>query len=141
MILLDTNVLSTLMQLAPAPGVVAWIDRQPAESLWITSITLFEVRLGLEVLPDGRKRRTLEAAFARLVEEDLQRRVADFDEAAAERAAILAAARRRAGRPTDLRDTQIAGIAQSRRATLATRHTRHFEGLDVAVLDPWSEPG
>ena len=137
MIILDTNVLSALMRKAPEARVVAWLDRQPAESVWITSITLFEVRLGLALLPQGRRRPALEAAFARLLAEDLENRVLDFDGAAATEAAMLAAARQRAGRPVDVRDTQIAGIALARHATLATRNVRHFRDLKVAVVDPW----
>lgn len=137
MIILDTNVLSALMQKDPAAAVVAWVDRQPAESVWITSITLFESRLGLALLPAGRRRQTLQEAFARLLEEDLENRVLDFDSAAATEAAALAAERRRTGRPVDMRDTQIAGIALARRATLATRNVRHFADLKVPVVDPW----
>lgn len=137
MIILDTNVLSALMRKAPEAPVVAWLDRQPAESVWITSITLFEARLGLALLPKGRRQRTLEAAFARLLEEDLESRVLDFDYAAASEAASLAAERQKAGRPVDMRDTQIAGIALARRATLATRNVRHFRDLKVPVVDPW----
>ena len=137
MIILDTNVLSALMRKAPEGPVVAWLDRQPAESVWITSITMFEARLGLALLPSGRRRQALEAAFARLLEEDLQNRVLDFDSAAATEAASLAAERQKAGRPVDMRDTQIAGIALARRATLATRNVRHFADLKVPVVDPW----
>jgi len=137
LILLDTNVLSALMRRAPERAVVDWLDRQPADSIWITSITLFEVRLGLALLPAGRKRKALQDAFARLLEEDLQNRVLDFDAAAATEAAALAATRQRTGRPVDLRDTQIAGIALARRATLATRNVRHFADLDVPLIDPW----
>lgn len=137
MILLDTNVLSALMRRAPERAVVDWLDRQPADSIWITSITLFEVRLGLALLPAGRKRKALQEAFARLLEEDLQNRVLDFDAAAATEAAALAATRQRSGRPVDLRDTQIAGIALARRATLATRNVRHFADLEVPLIDPW----
>lgn len=137
MIILDTNVLSALMRAAPEASVVAWLDRQPAESVWITSITLFEARLGLALLPTGRRRRTLEAAFAQLLKEDLENRVLDFDSAAAAEAASLAAERQKAGRPVDMRDTQIAGIALARRATLATRNVRHFGELNVPIVDPW----
>jgi predicted nucleic acid-binding protein len=136
-IILDTNVLSALMRKAPDASVVAWLDRQPAESIWITSITLFEARLGLALLPAGRRRRALEAAFDRLLGEDLENRVLDFDSAAAVESARLAAERQTAGRPVDMRDTQIAGIALARRATLATRNVRHFEDLSVPVVDPW----
>ncbi len=137
MIVLDTNVLSALMRKAPEVPVVAWLDRQPAESVWITSITLFEARLGLALLPKGRRQRALEVAFGRLLEHDLENRVLDFDSAAATEAASLAAERQKAGRPVDMRDTQIAGIALARRATLATRNVRHFADLKVPVVDPW----
>jgi predicted nucleic acid-binding protein len=139
MIILDTNVLSGLMRTVPEAPVVAWLDRQPVESVWITSITLFEARLGLALLPSGRRRRTLEAAFARLLQEDLENRVLDFDSAAATEAASLAAARQKTGRPVDLRDTQIAGIALARRATLATRNVRHFGDLKISIVDPWAQ--
>ena len=137
MIILDTNVLSALMRTAPEAVVVAWLDRQPAESVWITSITLFEARLGLALLPSGRRRQTLEAAFARLLLEDLENRVLDFDSAAAIEAASLAAARQKNGPPVDMRDTQIAGIALARRATLATQNTRHFADLKISIVNPW----
>ena len=141
MIILDTNVLSALMRDAPDAAVVRWLDDQPAESIWITSITLFEARFGLALLPRGRRRQALEVAFATLLEKDLENRVLDFDRDAAVEAAALAAARQRAGRPVDMRDTQIAGIALARRATLATRNVRHFRDLDVSVVDPWADSG
>ena len=77
-----------------------------------------------------------------MLTEDLSNRVLNLDEMAAVAAGQLAAERQRAGRTIDLRDTLVAGIAQARRATIATRNTRHFEGLDVPVVDPWqSSPG
>lgn len=137
MIILDTNVLSALMRKVPDAAAIGWLDQQPAESVWITSVTLFEARLGLALLPEGKRRATLVSAFARLLEEDLGNRVLDFDTGAAIEAAELAAQRQRAGRPVDIRDTQIAGIALARHATLATRNTRHFADLKIKVIDPW----
>ena len=137
MIILDTNVLSALMRQAPDEPVLRWLDLQAPQSIWITSITLFESRLGLALVPDGRRRRALESAFARLLEDDLENRVLPFDSDAALQATTLAAERQRTGRTVDIRDTQIAGIAQARRASLATRNLRHFEGLTVAVINPW----
>jgi predicted nucleic acid-binding protein len=136
-IVLDTNVLSALMRTSPETVVVEWLDRQPADSVWLTSITVFEARFGLALLPKGRRRSGLERAFDRVLLEDLSNRVLALDELAAVTAAQLAADRQRAGRAVDLRDTLIAGIAQARRATIATRNARHFEGLDVPVIDPW----
>ena len=138
MIILDTNVLSALMRDEPEAVVVSWLDGQPAESVWTTSITLFEARFGIALLPRGKRQRALELSFDRLIREDLENRVLDFDSAAAAEASTLAAARQRAGRPVDLRDTQIAGIALARRALIATHNVRHFRDLKVSIIDPWS---
>ena len=128
------------MRKAPDPPVIDWLDQQPAESIWITSITLFEARLGLAVLPKGRRRNALEAAFELLVVEDLEGRILDFDRAAAEAAAALAAERQRQGRTVDIRDTQIAGVVLARRATLATRNVKHFSDLGADIINPWESP-
>ena len=138
MIILDTNVLSALMREEPDAAVVHWLDRQSAESIWITSITLFEAHLGIALLPKGARQRALEAAFIQLLEFDLDNRILDFDSHAAVEAATLAAQGQKAGRPVDMRDTQIAGIALARHATLATRNVKHFQGLNVPVIDPWA---
>jgi len=137
-ILLDTNVLSALMQRNPDEAVIRWLDAQPAESIWTTSITVLEVRTGIELLDPGRRRSQLEEAFARLLSDDLSGRVQSFDEAAAMAAGTIAAVRQRAGRPVEIRDVQIAGIASARRATLATRNTRDFENIGIEVVNPWS---
>jgi len=139
MIILDTNVLSALMQQQPDPQVVAWLDDQPAESIWLSSITVFEARYGLALLPAGRRKDLLEQQFEELVQDDLQNRVLLFDINAAAHAAQLAADRKTRGRPVDMRDTFIAGIALARSATLATRNVRHFDDLSVPVVNPWTD--
>lgn len=139
MIMLDTNVLSALMQQQPDPQVVAWLDDQPAESIWLSSITLFEARYGLALLASGQRKNMLQVRFEELLQDDLQNRVLLFDANAATQAAQLAADRKARGRPVDMRDTFIAGIALARRATLATRNTRHFDDLSVPVVNPWEE--
>jgi predicted nucleic acid-binding protein len=140
-ILLDTNVVSALMRRDPDPAVVAWLDDQAAESVWTTSITVFEVQTGLELLRPGRRRRELEHAFEELLADDLAGRVQPFDDTAALVAGGIAASQQRAGRSLEVRDIQIAGIAGARKATLATRSLRHFQGLTIALVDPWSGPG
>jgi toxin FitB len=137
MILLDTNVLSALMQQTPDPVVVSWLDEQPAESIWTTSVTVFEIRTGIELLERGRRRKRLEQVFEQLLAEDLEARVQPFDQAAAQAAGTIAAARQRAGFAVEIRDVQIAGIASARRAKLATRNSRHFEGTGVGLINPW----
>ncbi len=140
MILLDTNVLSAVMRRDPDRVVLRWLDGLPLESVWTTAITVFEVRFGLEILESGRRRRALEEAFARALMEDFEGRVLPFDDAAAHAAGRLAAERRRAGRNMEIRDAQIAGIAAARKAAIATRNLRPFEGIGVALIDPWLEP-
>lgn len=95
--------------------------------------------MGLELLPEGRRRSSLEGAFRLLIEDDLRGRVLAFDAPAAAEAATLAALRQKTGRPVDFRDTQIAGIALAHRAAIATRNVRHFQGLSVPVVSPWGE--
>lgn len=138
MIVLDTNVLSALMQSPPDQKVVDWLDLQPAESVWTTALTVFEVRFGLEKLPPGRRRKQLEEAFQLALAEDLEGRVLAFDRSAAQVAGIIAAKQRHAGRPVDMRDTQIAAIVLDRRATLATRNIHQFQDIGLNVIDPWS---
>jgi toxin FitB len=125
------------MRRVPEPPVVEWLDRQPAESVWITSITLFEVQFGLALLPSGRRRQALRAAFEKLLVEDLEGRILDFDRPAAEAAAALAATRQRSGQSIDIRDTQIAGIVLARRAKFATRNIKHFSDLTIEIMNPW----
>jgi toxin FitB len=139
LIVLDTNVLSALMQREPDQTVVVWLDEQPTETVWTTAITVFEVRMGLELLAKGRRRTQLEQEFDRLLIEDLDGRVQLFDRAAADAAGTIAASRQGAGHTVEIRDVQIAGVASSRKATLATRNVRHFEGLGIRLVDPWQK--
>jgi hypothetical protein len=121
----------------PNFALVAWMNRQPAESVWTTAVTIFEIRFGIELLPDGRRKYQLEASFTHCLKEDLHERVLDLDRDAAHRAAAMAAQRTLGGRPLDFRDVEIASIVASRRATLATRNTRHFENLGIELINPW----
>ena len=136
MIVLDTNVLSALMRHPPDTGVVEWLDKQPRTSIWTTSITILEIRYGLHILPIGKRRSALLQAFERVLVEKIENRVAPFDTAAAQQAGDLMAVRHKKGRPGELRDTMIGGIALVARATLVTRNVRHFDDLNVTVVDP-----
>lgn len=138
MILLDTNVLSALMRETPDPAVVEWLDNQPTKSIWTTSITVFEIRAGIELLPPSRRRQRLDEIFTQLLDEDLDGRVQSFDRTAAIAAGTIAATRQQVGRTVEIRDVQIAGIAAARHATVATRNARHFDGTGVRLINPWS---
>jgi predicted nucleic acid-binding protein len=137
MIILDTNVLSALMRRIPDKNVIAWLDKQPRTSIWTTSVTILEVRFGLQTMPVGKRRAALMRAFETVLADKIGRRIAPFDTAAAQQAGDLMAVRHKQGRPGELRDTMIAGIVLACHATLATRNTAHFEDLSVPVINPW----
>jgi predicted nucleic acid-binding protein len=137
MILLDTNVLSALMLLRPDRTVAEWLDRQPRTSVWTTTVTVFELRSGLEMMLPGQRRSQRIAAFERLLAETIEHRFADFDMAAAEQAAVLFAERQMRGRTVEMRDTMIAGIVLASHAKLATRNVKHFEDIASSVVNPW----
>jgi predicted nucleic acid-binding protein len=136
MIVLDTNVLSALMRQTPDKNVIVWLDKQPRTSVWTTSVTILEVRFGLQIMPLGKRRSLLIQAFEGVLDK-IGYRVAPFDAAAAQHAGDLMASRQRRGRPGELHDTMIAGIVLAHHATLATRNITHFEDLSVPVINPW----
>lgn len=137
MILLDTNVVSELLLAKPETHVLRWLDRQPASSIWISAVTVYEIRFGLLVMPPGNKRSSLIEWFERWLVDVVERRIVDFDNLAAGEAAKLAADRKRVGRLRDHRDTMIAGIVLANQATLATRNVRHFDDIAKSVVNPW----
>jgi len=138
MIILDTNVLSAMMRPTPDEQVVAWLDMQARSSMWITSLTIFEIQFGLQILPPGKKRSLLTMTFESVLTEDIGGRVAPFNTSAAECCAELMASRHKKGRPVELRDTMIAGIVLACHASLATRNVPHFEDLAIPVVNPWA---
>ena len=138
MILLDTNVISALMRSRPDPAVVAWLDGQLRQEVWLPSVVVFELRYGVAALPVGQRRRSLQQALERLLEQLVQERIAPLDALAAQRAAELSADRKTRGRPVDLRDTLIAGIALARGAQLATRNARHFSDTTIGLINPFA---
>jgi hypothetical protein len=137
-IVLDTNVLSELMKPRPAESVMRWMAAQPATSLYTTSITQAEILHGIMLLPSGKRRSAFEAAAETMFKEDFAGRVLPFGSDAAHRYACIAAQRRRAGRPISHFEAQIAAIARSTGASIATRNAPDFDGCGVKVIDPWA---
>lgn len=137
MIILDTNVLSEVMKPAPDAEVLAWMAAKPAAKLYTTSITQAEILHGLMLLPAGRRRRALEAAATSMFTEDFGGRILGFGTDAAPPYARIASERRRAGRPISHFDAQIAAIACSTGAAIATRNLRDFDGCGVTLVNPW----
>jgi len=137
-IVLDTNVVSELMRPRPDIKVTGWLNGLARQEVWITTISIFELRFGIEIHAKGQRRSHLEDSLARVLEAGFHDRILNFDEMAANAAALLSARQRAMGRSKDVRDTFIAGIVSAHRADLATRNIRHFQGLDIRVIDPWS---
>ena len=139
MIVVDTNVISELVGRNAALAVVAWMDLNPADSLYTTAITEAELLFGLAVMPAGRRKSELERATQTMLSRLFEGRVLPFDRAAAAAYAELAAERRRVGRNFRGADLQIASIARARSAdAIATRNIRDFAGCGVPLVDPWT---
>ena len=136
MIVLDTNVLSEEMKPVPVPAVHNWLSRQNPLDLYTTAVTEAEIVYGITILPDGRRKRELEIA-AQAIFALFAGRILPFDRAAAREFALIVADRRRAGRPIEILDAQIAAIARSRGLMLATRDLQDFAGTGVQLVDPW----
>jgi toxin FitB len=137
-IILDTNVISACMRPSKNRPVVDWLNSQPAEEMWTTAVTLFELRYGIEKLAVGSQKAELEASWQEFASIIFGDRILTFDLRAARAAAELAGKRAQKGRSVDSRDTFIAGIALSRAATLATRNIRDFADAGIPLVDPWT---
>jgi predicted nucleic acid-binding protein len=138
MIVLDTNVVSEMMEAQPAAEVAAWLNEVDKDSLWLNAVLVFEIKGGFDAMDDGRRKKRFLAALDALVEVVFRERVLPLDLAAASAAARIDAERKRVGRPVEVKDTLMAGIAVSRGAAIATRNVRHFADLPVPVIKPWA---
>jgi toxin FitB len=136
MILLDTNVLSELMRKDPDVAVLSWATSFTGSELCTTSVTIAELLFGIAILEEGRRKAGLAEAVHGLIE-DLDARIYPFDLKAAGIYAAIVAERQRAGRSMSYADAQIAAIALSLEATLATRNTKDFEGCGLDLHDPF----
>jgi predicted nucleic acid-binding protein len=137
MLILDTNVISEIMKASPAPRVMEWWSQQQSGELFTTTVSVAEILYGIQILPRGKRRDSLRAEAEVVFTQDFAGRTLPFDEEAARAFAEIAAGRRAKGRPIAELDAQIAAVAHSRRATLATRNTTDFEGCGVPLINPW----
>ena len=139
MIVLDTNVVSELLRPVPTPRVADWYVGQAAPEAFVSAITEAELRYGVAIMPVGRRRDSLAATIEGLLEREFSGRILPFNSVAAQTYATVAAERRAAGRPIAPMDCQIAAIARSLGASVATRDTRGFEGCGVDLINPWAD--
>jgi predicted nucleic acid-binding protein len=137
MILLDTNVISEPLRSAPEPRVIAWIDAQPMETLFLSAITVAELRAGVALLPAGKRRSAFEDNLEKRFLPLFAGRVLPFDLSCTQAYALLTAEARAAGLAIGTADGYIAAIASANGFCVATRDTAPFEAAFVAVIDPW----
>ncbi len=136
---LDTNVVSEVMKSEPSPIVLKWLSQMRESSdLCITTVTMAEILYGIELLPQGKRRIAFLAGAERMFL-IFAGRILPFDEEAAHTFPKIAAARRYSGRPIAELDAQIAAIARSRNATLATRNTADFANCGIHLVNPWTD--
>jgi toxin FitB len=139
MIILDTNVVSEPLNKHGSPEVLAWLDRQPSEALYLAATVLSELIFGIEILPGGKRKTALAMAMRDLLAKIFEDRFLAFGREAAETYAILASRSRSKGQPISVPDCQIAAIAAVHGFTVATRDTAPFLAAGVAVVNPWSD--
>lgn len=138
MILLDTNVVSEPLRAAPDANVLAWLDAQAIETLYLSAISLAELRFGIAALPEGKRRESLLASLEQRVLPLFVGRILPFDAPAAQAYAELRARARAAGQAIATADGYIAAIAATHGFAIATRDTTPFEAAGVGVINPWN---
>ena len=139
MILLDTNVISEPLRPLPDSKIISWLDEQVWETLYLSAITVAELRLGAAVLPDGRKKDLLTERLEREIFPLFEGRILAFDEPVAAVYAQIRAAARKQGKAVAAADGYIAATAKLHKMTVATRDISPFLAVGVKVIDPWSD--
>ena len=139
MLMLDTNLLSEIMRSEPERKIADWIVRQPSDELFTAAVCQAEILSGLAIMPSGRRRTDLEEAARAMFADDFDGRILPFDTEAAAAYAGVFAARRKVGRPSGTIDLMLAAIARVRGASVVTRNVADFEGVGVAIVNPWDE--
>lgn len=138
MILLDTNVISEPLKLTGDVGVLTWIDAQSIETLYLSTISLAELRFGIAALPSGKRKDTLHASFEQRILPLFVGRILAFDAAASEAYAALRARARAQGQAIATADGYIAATAVSHGLMVATRDASPFEAAGLTVINPWN---
>ncbi len=137
MIILDTNIISEVMKPSPNPTVLAWFNQQKTSSLYLTTITIAEIRYGIQSLPHGKRSLLLTEGFNALVSAAFESRILVFDEAAANQYGEVMGIRKEIGHPLDSLDGQIIAIARANTSAVATRNTRDFDHCGLTLINPF----
>jgi predicted nucleic acid-binding protein len=136
---LDTDVIAELLRPAPDEAVRRWAAATMPQALYTTAVSEAELLLGVALMPMGRRRENLATTLAAIFAKVLRDRVLPFDSATAPHYAAIVARRREIGRPIEQSDAQIAAICRLHGAALATRDAGGFEGLEIEIVNPWTD--
>lgn len=139
MIVIDTNVISELWRERPNPAVLAWADAQAIETLYLSAITVAELRYGIETMPEGKRRTIYRQRLETEVLPPFEGRVLAFDLATAAAYAELMARARAAGRAIGTVDGYIAASAAAHGLAVATRDVSPFQAAGLRTINPWEE--
>lgn len=137
MVLIDTNVISELWRASPEPSVLAWVDEQAIETLYLSTVTVAELRFGLAAMPEGRRRQIYQQRLEAEVLPAFGERVLAFDLAASARYAELMSRAKSRGQAISLADGMIAATAAAHGLMVATRDTAPFLAAEVMTVNPW----
>lgn len=137
MILLDTNVISELIQPRPISLVQDFLRGQAPQSVFTSAVCETEIRYGLARMPAGARREQLTSRVLAFLAEAFPGRILPFDSACALLAAEIRVVRERLGRRITIEDSMIAAIARAHAATIATRNVADFADCGIAVTNPW----
>jgi predicted nucleic acid-binding protein len=138
MIILDTNVISELWKIEPNPNVLAWIDAQAIETLYLSAITVAELRYGLATMPEGKRRTIYQERLTNEVLPAFANRILPFDLDASQAYADLMARARIGGKSIGKADGYIAATAAAHGLMVATRDTSPFEAAELNTINPWA---
>lgn len=136
-ILLDTNVISEVMRPNPSGNVISWLNNHNNTDLFISSITIAEICYGLRILPEGKRRQSLQSRFEKFISQGFAKNIINFNELSARAYAEIMGMRKEKGRPMSLPDGQIAAIAKTNYLSLATRNISDFEGCGIELINPF----
>lgn len=137
MILIDTNIISEMMKSKPDVNIMNWLDQQEAIHLHISTVTIAEIAYGINALPEGNRRNTLEKSFHSVLKEAFEHRILSFDEAAAHFYGKIMSSRKARGKPLSILDGQIAAIARANSFSIATRNSKDFVDCGLDLINPF----
>jgi toxin FitB len=140
MIIVDTNVVAEVMRPSPLPAVVTWFNAQDSLSLFLTAITVGEIRYGLRIMPKGQRRHAIEQGFDQVIATAFAGRILAFDQRAATLYGEVMGRRKEIGQPLSVPDGQIAAIARLHSCAIATRNVRDFLECGIEIVNPFMPP-